>query len=324
MPTNDTSTQAHKATGPTVYRRLIHDHRVSHGAFRLWHYLSDRRNKNGQTWPNQRDIAAEIGCKIHSLTPWTNELVDAGYLATEKVGQKHNLRYTILPGNAPFAALPEWATRTGFRHAEKGNTEDVSTCPKRNADMPKGATPRHAQMGNLSNLQGVNAMSKGGGRPPGGLENLEAWKLAKDIERLRNAIKTAKESQKPDPDLIAADRAELKLLMDEKRRRGRVAIEKGEPTNPKDEEPARKPNSRNEGMGMDAEESGRRTAKIIKRHTEELKAQTEELQAQRAKKPAPCTPPSQESDFYSPEKIRAREQLAEQTRKEIAAIRSPQ
>jgi hypothetical protein len=35
------------------------DKRISAGAFRLWHYLNDRKNKSAHCWPTQRQIASE-------------------------------------------------------------------------------------------------------------------------------------------------------------------------------------------------------------------------------------------------------------------------
>ena len=48
-----------------VYRKLIRDPNVSHGAFRLWHYLRDRADNAGKCWPEQRTIAREMRSKCH-------------------------------------------------------------------------------------------------------------------------------------------------------------------------------------------------------------------------------------------------------------------
>jgi hypothetical protein len=146
----------------TVYRRLIHDKRISHGAFRLWHYLRDRKDAFGKTWPEQRDIARELRCKTHSLPGWTLQLVQAGYLATEKKGQNHHLEYTILFGDGK-GDMPEWATRG---KVQTGNTRTDSRSPNGQVATPIEATPRVAEKGDRSNNSGVTTGSKGKIAPP--------------------------------------------------------------------------------------------------------------------------------------------------------------
>lgn len=139
-----------------VYRRLIHDARICHGAFRLWHYLRDRANKSGNCWPEQRTIASDLHCKTHSLPGWTEQLETAGYLTSEQVGQNHHLEYTVLFGDGKVA-LPEWATRG---NALMGDTKTVSCRPFGKEATPKGATPRVAPMGYVSNPTVVIPKSK--------------------------------------------------------------------------------------------------------------------------------------------------------------------
>lgn len=134
-----------------VFRRLIHDKRIADGAFRLWHYLHNRKNKSGKCWPEQRNIARELGCKTHSLRRWTFQLVNAGYLETEKRGQNHHLEYMILFGDGK-GDMPEWATR---RVAQIDDTENASRRPKGNVALPQEATPRVAETGDGSNHKRV-------------------------------------------------------------------------------------------------------------------------------------------------------------------------
>ena len=176
----------------TIYRRLIHDKRISHGAFRLWHYLHDRRNKCLQCWPEQRNIASEVGCKTHSLRKWTSELVQGDYLAVEKVGQNHHCKYTILFGDGK-GEMPEWATR--------GKAHIASCSPNGEMVTPNGDTPRVAEMGNGSNPIGV--ITKGRGKPPPHLYLREINDLidtAKDeIRNLKlNPINSVSGKLKPD------------------------------------------------------------------------------------------------------------------------------
>ena len=146
----------------TVFRRLIHDKRIADGAFRLWHYLHNRKNKSNQCWPEQRNIARELGCKTHSLRCWTLQLVNAGYLVTEKKGQNHHLEYTISFGDGK-GEMPEWATR-GV--AQIGDTENASRRPKGSVALPQEATPRVAETGDGSNHKGVITGSNGEITPP--------------------------------------------------------------------------------------------------------------------------------------------------------------
>jgi hypothetical protein len=203
----------------STYRRLILDPRISHGAFRYWHYLRDRKNKNGQTWPKVRDIAADLGCKTHSLPGWTKELVLAGYLSVEKVGQKHNHLYTILPGDSHQPVLPKWATRKDSRDAETGDAKQASCRPNGNFVTPKQATPRVAQMGDVSNIQVVNSTSKVSGIP--GLKIFQGWQLAKDREQFQKQIREEKDRVKPDQEIIAGLKASLAQINDEIRARGK-------------------------------------------------------------------------------------------------------
>ena len=153
--------QGASANSVSLYRRLIHDSRISHGAFRLWHYLRDRKNKNGQTWPEVRTIAAEIHCKPHSVCKWVKELSAAEYISVEPIGHNHYHRYTILNGDAVGVAMPKWATPRVSGDAQIGNAKIYSHCPNGSTALPKGNTPRDAQMGNVSNTQVVSSISKG-------------------------------------------------------------------------------------------------------------------------------------------------------------------
>jgi hypothetical protein len=150
----------------TVYRRLILDDRISHGAFRLWHYLRDKSNRKGQCWPAQRTIATELHCKPHSLAGWIDELVNSGYLATNPQGQNHHFIYTVLTG---CDVLPKAATPGD---AQTGNAKEPC-CPNGQRRvlpisptvLPKAAIPRDAQKGNVSNINEVNSISKGEDNP---------------------------------------------------------------------------------------------------------------------------------------------------------------
>ncbi|MCW5553054.1 MAG: helix-turn-helix domain-containing protein [Verrucomicrobiae bacterium] len=111
---NDSSKIARYA----VFRKLLRDRTLSRGAFMLWHYLHDRKNKHDQCWPDHRTIAKDLRCKPHSLAKWCKQLRAGGYLAWEKQGEKHRHIYTVLFG----AVLPEGASRKTSRVAPRGIT----------------------------------------------------------------------------------------------------------------------------------------------------------------------------------------------------------
>ena len=82
-----------------TFGALIRDHRLSHGAFRLWHALRDYTDHASKCFPGQRRLAADIGCNLHSLKPWTEELTSAGWLAVSTSGIGEGFTYTVLDGN---------------------------------------------------------------------------------------------------------------------------------------------------------------------------------------------------------------------------------
>ena len=171
------------ANALAVYRRIIHDARICHGAFRLWHYLHDRRDKTGKCFPQQRTIAREIHCKTHSLKSWTEELVAAGSLSVSEAGQNHHHVYQMHFGDGANA-LPAWTTR-----------KPISCRPKGKAASPPEATPRAAATGDGSNHSVVITTSKGG-QPPK-ISTAEIIKTEKSLERLDDELKTLKDADLP-------------------------------------------------------------------------------------------------------------------------------
>lgn len=102
---------------PPIYTILARDRKIRHQAFRLWHYLRTHMNAHGWAWPEQRTIAAAIGCKPHSLKGWTEELCTQGYLRTEKRGKNHQLYYSF------------WPCLEKVRVAPTGNTKNPVALP---------------------------------------------------------------------------------------------------------------------------------------------------------------------------------------------------
>ena len=163
----------------SVFRRIIYEGRISHGAFRLWHYLRDRKDKNGQTWPKQSTIAGDLHCKESSLTRWTEELKAAGYVSVERIGQNHYYRYTILLGDdLPFVP-PKWASRKEPRTPQTGDAKQIACPPDGNVAPPKEDSPRPHHWGGVSNTHQVNSTSKGITTPC--YEKSQGWQLRKDL-----------------------------------------------------------------------------------------------------------------------------------------------
>jgi hypothetical protein len=108
-----------------TFGALIRDHRLSHGAFRLWHALRDYTDHASKCFPGQRRLAADIGCNLHSLKPWTEELTSAGWLAVSTSGIGEGFTYTVLDGNGrPLrkVATPTVAENRNTPIANNGNT----------------------------------------------------------------------------------------------------------------------------------------------------------------------------------------------------------
>jgi Helix-turn-helix domain len=96
-------------TRAEAFSALIQDQRIGHGAFRLWHCLRDHQNpKSGLCCPGQRRISDQIGCNIHSLKRWTDELVTAGWLVVKVVERGEVFHYDLLDGQSQV--LPKTAT----------------------------------------------------------------------------------------------------------------------------------------------------------------------------------------------------------------------
>jgi hypothetical protein len=186
----------------SIQRQAILDHRLPHGAFRLFNYLRDRQNKSGQVYATQRQIATDLKCKQDSIIEWTKILQECGYVAIERVGQNHNFRYTILCGDGKVA-LPEWASRAARTRATlKGSTKENLALPEKEDALPKGASPRAPRKGSLRSI--VSGIDIKGGESP---VNYFPRELDKAIEDQRAAIR-----RKPMSDALWKKLHELETL----------------------------------------------------------------------------------------------------------------
>ena len=102
-------------TRAEAFSALIHDQRISHGAFRTWHLLYDCRNsKTGLCNPGHRYIAAQLHCHKDSPKVWLTELRQAGWVDwTEKPNPKRpgsppgvSHHYTLLDGQGLKFSVP--------------------------------------------------------------------------------------------------------------------------------------------------------------------------------------------------------------------------
>jgi hypothetical protein len=132
-------------------RRVLYDRRLSPGAKLLWFYLNDRKNKNGQAWPSFRTIAKEIRCNTTSITGRISELYAAGYIKTERMGQHHHFRYTILGGDNK-GWLPHWCNRS---RVTQGSGAKFISCHSNGRTVTlTGMTRRVTQVSDESNNSG--------------------------------------------------------------------------------------------------------------------------------------------------------------------------
>ena len=106
-----------------TFAAIIRDRRLSHGAFRLWHALRDYTDHASQCFPGQRRLAKDIGCNLHSLKPWTAELMAAGWLKMTKGKPGDGFTYTVMRGTGqPLrkVATPPVAEKHNTTVAERG------------------------------------------------------------------------------------------------------------------------------------------------------------------------------------------------------------
>lgn len=107
-----------------TFAALIRDRRISHGAFRLWHALRDYTDHTSRCFPGQRRLATDIGCNIHSIKPWTKELVVAGWLKCSGRKPGEGFIYTLMDGTGqPLrkVATPPVAENDNTTVAKRGN-----------------------------------------------------------------------------------------------------------------------------------------------------------------------------------------------------------
>jgi hypothetical protein len=146
----------------TVYRDICLDKRICHGAFHLWHYFHNRKNKNLETWPSNRDIAADLGCKMDSIRGWVTQLQNAGYLIYRTDGPTRRYKYRILAGDGEVS-LPEWAKRAALANAAlpKMGACKVAPCsPFGGPVLPKQANGAPKNGSTYSNSNGVTEWSE--------------------------------------------------------------------------------------------------------------------------------------------------------------------
>lgn len=121
-----------------IYSKLLRDRRISNGAFKLFHALRSYRNKaTGLTCPSQETLIEEMGFNKPSLKKWTEELRSAGYIWTEKCGQKHYLVYHFTTDRPK----PEDAPRL-FRGAGLQRLAVQKPIPPRGAETCTVTNPR--------------------------------------------------------------------------------------------------------------------------------------------------------------------------------------
>lgn len=86
-------------TDPLLYRKILRDERISHGAYRLWQLLREMANKDNECWPGQRYIGRTIHCDAHSVKKWITELISGGYIVRHPGGPHRSTRYHVFPNS---------------------------------------------------------------------------------------------------------------------------------------------------------------------------------------------------------------------------------
>src|SRR5262245_3947191 len=106
---NDNKPPVTPRTRAKSYRELISDRRIGNGAKVLWHCLYHQTNQaTSECWPGYRTIVDVMGCDVHSIRGWLEELSDAGWLMFKTRHSKEHKRgyghhYRLLDGHGePF------------------------------------------------------------------------------------------------------------------------------------------------------------------------------------------------------------------------------
>lgn len=89
---------------PEAFSEIIHDQRISHGAFRVWHLLLNMTGANRKCYPSIRTIATKLGSDKNSIMAWLIELEAAMYLRIER-GNKHRSNQYYVTRSLSYSAL---------------------------------------------------------------------------------------------------------------------------------------------------------------------------------------------------------------------------
>jgi hypothetical protein len=85
----------------SLWRRLIRDKRISHGAFRLWHHYRDVMDKDS-TLRSYLSLtlttAGYLGSNNQCIARWNNELKASGWLSWDTAGERRPRVYKVLNG----------------------------------------------------------------------------------------------------------------------------------------------------------------------------------------------------------------------------------
>jgi len=141
-----------------IFRKLVKDRSLSHGAFRLWHLLLSYANKNGESWPTQERLGNELGAKRGTIAVWTEKLVQSGYVSIKKVGEHHNITYRL-----NFAQLD--GSNDPSRCTPTGTTDARADVPGGDEPMYPSGNSRCTRRGTLTNTRELISRTNKGGTP---------------------------------------------------------------------------------------------------------------------------------------------------------------
>jgi hypothetical protein len=104
---SDAANDAARRQRGKVFKRLVLDQSIPHGAVRLF-ILLYTHSKNGRCFPGQRLLRRELGCSMASLKPWIEALKKGGYMTTTETVSKNGLLtiYSLNLGVFPVSVTP--------------------------------------------------------------------------------------------------------------------------------------------------------------------------------------------------------------------------
>lgn len=106
----------HLKIDPKTYSEIIRDKSISHGAFRVWHFLRDSLGGKDNCWPSRQTICETIGCSKSSLSGWLEELQQGKYIRIQRRSRRTSNKYFlsgIIPNHSTGILLDSSGSKSG-------------------------------------------------------------------------------------------------------------------------------------------------------------------------------------------------------------------